>query len=181
MKKKIYVLIIILVLIFIILNIYNSEKVILNDISIFSLWSDLGENEKYKIDPEKQESIEINVFQTINVNTGMYRKIAPGSYGKFTIELKKPESMQCKITLKDISEKPHNLIFILDGYKYKSIKEMENKINLIFKTNKVATIQWEWQYENDEFGNIKDTEDGEKAQKYKFEIKAIVEDGNNEI
>lgn len=180
MKKKIYILIIILILIFIILNIYKSKDIVFDDISIFSLWNDLGENQEYKINPEKQESIEINVFQTVKNSVGIHKKVAPGSFGEFTIKLIKPKEAEYKIKLKDITDKPQNLVFILNGNKYESITEMENKLNIIFQTNNIATIKWEWKYENDEYGNMKDTEDGEKAQKYIFEIKAIIEEVENE-
>lgn len=180
MKKKIYIFIIVLILIFIILNIYKSKDIIFNDISIFSLWNDLGEEKEYKINPEEQQNIEIDIFQTIKNSVGIQKKVAPGCFGEFKIKLTKPKKSECKLKLKNLTDKPQNLIFILDGYKYESITEMENKINSIFQTNNIATIKWEWKYENDEYGDIRDTQDGEKAQKYIFEIKAIIEEVENE-
>ena len=180
MKKKIYILTIILILIFIILNIYKSKNIIFNDISIFSLWNDLGEKQEYEINPEKQENIEINLFKTAQKTIGIHKKIAPGSFGQFTIKLTKLKQSEYTVILRDITKKPQNLVFILGGRQYGTITEMEPQLNNIFETTNTATIKWKWRYENDEYGNEKDTEDGEKAQRYIFEIKAIIEEVENE-
>ena len=97
MKKVIkYILILmILSIIFIILNFYNSNKNIFEDIMIFGLWNDRGTKKEYEI--TSQNSVEIDVFTTTNSNK--YKKIAPGSSGSFTIKFKRPENSNYKIKI----------------------------------------------------------------------------------
>ena len=89
MKKRIYLSIIILILIFIILSFFNSKKQIFDDIAIFNLWSDSDDYE-FKINPQEEPSLEIDVFQTGRKNKKYNKKIAPGSRGSFVIKLTKP-------------------------------------------------------------------------------------------
>lgn len=170
-KKRIYILIIILILIFIIFNIFRSKKNIFDDIMIFNLWNATGDKNEYVINPQKEEKIELNVFNT----TDMYEKIAPGSSGQFKIKLIKPQNSDFKIVLKETSTKPQNLIFIVDGKKYYNIKDIEEKLNKIFRYTNNIIINWVWEYEVSEKKNIEDTEDGKEAQKYAFEITATIE------
>lgn len=65
MNKKVYILIIILILIIIILNIYKSNKKISDDITIFSLWNNIVDQE-YQINPQNSYETKIDIFQTIS-------------------------------------------------------------------------------------------------------------------
>lgn len=174
MGKKISIIIIILILILIILIFYTQKSKVFNDIMIFNLWEDLGEQE-YIVDPEKEDKIQIDVYQTIENVTELHKKIAPGSYGKFDIKLIKPINSSCEIIVKDITNKPQNLIFLLDGKKYNTIEEMQKILNEKLQTKNKVTIHWKWNYDSGEEKDIQDTDDGEKAERYIFEIKAIVE------
>lgn len=174
MKKKIKILIIILILIIIIFKFYKSKKDILNDIIIFSLWNDIGKDKEYVINPQKDENIQINIFQTIE--NGIYKKIAPGSYGKFTIRLIKTKEASCEIILREITKKPQNLIFKINNQTYNSFEEMKEKISKEIIEKNEVTINWNWKYDTNQEEDMEDTNDGEKAQKYLFEIKAIIED-----
>lgn len=153
------------------LNLFKAKMNIFDDIMIFNLWNATGDKDEYVINPQKEEKIELNVFNT----TDMYEKIAPGSSGQFKIKLIKPQNSDFKIILKETSTKPQNLIFIVDGKKYYNIKDMEESLNKIFQYNDNIIINWIWEYEVSEEKNAKDTEDGEEAQKYAFEIIATIE------
>ena len=175
MKKRIYLSIIILILIFIILSFFNSKKQIFDDIAIFNLWSDSDDYE-FKINPQEEPSLEIDVFQTGRKNKKYNKKIAPGSRGSFVIKLTKPLNAEYEISLKNITNKPQNLVFILDNRVYNSVEELQDKLNIIFQNQNTATIKWNWNYENNYTGNIIDTKDGEIAQKYIFEVKALIKE-----
>ena len=172
MKKIInYIFIlVILSLIFIILNFYESKKSIFDDITILGLWDNLGAENEYEI--TSQDTVEIDVFETIN---DVYKKIAPGSKGSFAIKFRRPINLNYKIKINEKTSKPQNLFFILGNKKYSSIKEMENIINEKFISTEKIIINWEWKYYIDEINDIEDTEDGEKAQKYIFEIESFIE------
>ena len=174
-KKAVFILIIILILIFIFLSFYKSKKNIFDDITIFSLWNGIGDKNEYVINPEKRENIKIDVFKTVEKGTEIYKKIAPGSHGKFTIKLTKPIEANSDVVLKELSNKPQNLIFTLNQKQYDSIEKMQQEINEIFKIQDEVTIYWEWPYELDTENDIQDTKEGEKAERYLFEVNAIIE------
>lgn len=179
MKKIIkYILILIILAIFIILNFYKSNKKIFEDIMIFGLWEDNGAKNEYEITLDK--TVKIDVFTTIN--NKMYKKIAPGSKGSFIIKFQKPIDSSYKIKINEKTSKPKNLLFIFEGKKYSSMKQMEDIINEKFIDTDKITINWEWKYYTDEINDIQDTRDGKNAQKYFFEIESIVEEQErNEI
>lgn len=182
MKKR-YVISIILILIIILIFNRTENKNILKDVLIFNLWSDIGEQNEYIINPEKETKIDI--FQTIKyeketnreVSYKVHKKVAPGSYGNFTIKLSKPVKSNLKINLSEIGTKPQNLIFIIGEQKYNSIKQMEEKITQELQEEGKIIIKWEWQYYNNIQNDIQDTKDGENLEKYYFEIQAIIEEG----
>ncbi|MBQ2836212.1 MAG: hypothetical protein IJE68_05205 [Clostridia bacterium] len=169
---KYILILIILVIIFIILNFYKSNKIIFEDIMILGLWNDIGAKNEYEI--SSQKTVKIDIFTTIN--NKMYKKIAPGCKGCFVIKFKRPSNTNYSIKIKEKTSKPQNLVFILENKKYNSIKEMENIINEKFVNTDEITINWEWEYYVNDIQDIQDTIEGENAQSYLFEIKAIIED-----
>ena len=128
MNKKVYILIIILILIIIILNIYKSNKKISDDITIFSLWNNIVDQE-YQINPQNSYETKIDIFQTISNKNGGNKKIAPGSFGKFKIKITKPLDSKCEIQLKNITAKPHNLIYSIGKQQYYSIEKLQEELN----------------------------------------------------
>lgn len=167
-----YILILIsLIIIFIILNFYKSNKNVFEDILIFSLWNKSVAKSEYEIN--SQNTVKIDVFSTIN--NKMYKKIAPGSKGSFVIKLKKPQNSNYKIKINEKTSKPQNLVFILDNKKYYYMKDMEKIINEKFANTNSITINWEWKYYINEIQDVQDTQDGKIAQKYIFEVEASVE------
>lgn len=195
MKKKVYLIIIILILIFMILSFCKLKNNIYNDIMIFDLWSDIGISEKqeneYIINPKKQNNITIDVFKTVQngiktettsrvsgteiSGAEIYEKVAPGSYGNFAIKIEKPLNQKCNIKVKDLNNKPKNLVFIIDGQRYESIQKIQEKLNQIFQVKNIVIINWEWKYDFNQEKDIEDTQDGKNISNYKFEIFATIE------
>lgn len=168
---KYILILIVLVIIFIILNFYKSNKIIFEDIMVLGLWDDISAKKEYEINLQK--NIEIDVFTT--VNNKFNKKIAPGSKGIFVIKFKRPVDTNYSIEINEKTQKPQNLVFILENKQYNSMTEMEDIINEKFMNTDEITINWEWKYFINEIQDIQDTTDGEKAQRYLFEIKAIIE------
>ena len=170
MKKIVYFLIIILILIIIFLIFYQSKKIIFDDHTIFNMW------DEYVINPEKNKSVQIDIFKKVSNGNKVHGKIAPGSYGCFVIKLIRPQDSKIDIKIKDITPKPKNLIFILNNREFHSIEEMQEELKEKFLTKDSIKIDWKWKYETSQEGDIEDTRSGEHAQSYIFEINAIVED-----
>lgn len=191
MKKRIYIVIIILILIFIIFKFYKSNKNVFNDILIFGLWNNITENDEvintdknnndkkyqyeYVINPQKQSNLQIDMLKTIKNEFGTNQKIAPGSVGEFIIKIDKENNIKNRIIIKDVTKKPENLVFILNGEEFYSIKQLEEKINEIIKETNRIIINWEWKYETNKEQDMQDTKDGKNAQNYIFEVEAILE------
>lgn len=182
MRKR-YVISIILILVIILIFNRTENKSILKDVLIFNLWSDLGEQNEYIINPEKETKIDI--FQTVEyeketnreVLYKIHKKVAPGSYGKFSIKLSKPVKSNLKIYLSEIGTKPQNLIFIIGEQRYNSVKQIEEVVTQKLQEEGKIIINWKWQYYDNIQNDIQDTEDGENLEKYYFEIQAIIEEG----
>jgi len=114
----------------------------------------------------------INLSDTINKNSLIREKIAPGTKGEFEILLHSNKKMNYRIQFKSTNEKPKNLYFQIKGndIKYQRLEDMETKLKGEIKENKSIVIQWKWDYEKDEIENIQDTKDGEKIKRYNFTI-----------
>lgn len=173
-KKKIKYILILIILILVLVNLIKNKKIIFDDIMILGLWNEAGEKNEYEI--TQTEPIQIDIFNTICNGNRINKKIAPGSYGKFTIRFKRPSNCEFEVKLKEKTRKPQNLIFILDNKKYISISEMEKEINEKLLDEEKIIINWVWEYHVNEIEDIEDTDDGENAQKYIFEINSIIED-----
>lgn len=169
MKKRLYFLIIILILIIIFIIFYKSKKMIFEEHTIFNMWNE------YVINPKKDKSIQIDIFKNISNGNKIHEKIAPGSYGDFSIRLIRPQNSKIDIKIKDITSKPNNLIFILDNNEFYSIEEMQEKLKEKLLTEESTKIKWIWKYETSKEGDIEDTKSGEIAQSYIFEINAILD------
>lgn len=141
-------------------------------------------NWSFKIDKDGQATKIVNLAETVNKNTLVNGKIAPGTSGEFTIKLDATESdVSVDYILEFINEKnkPQNLVFTYGERKLKSLGEMgEIKGNIGISGDKTATIKirWTWEYQtgataeeklaNDEI----DTRDGTSPLDYTFEIVA---------
>ena len=94
----------------------------------------------------------INLASTINNDTLVNNKIAPGTSGNFKINIDASEAevgINYKVEFTNEQNKPTNLKFIYNGLTYNSIKEIENKLEGTINAteeNKIKTISidWEW-------------------------------------
>lgn len=177
MKKRIYILIIFFVLIILIAfalkYFYQKQNLKFEDLLIFSMWN---ENNIYVLEPNKNPEIQINLYKTIKGEDKLYKKIMPGTKGEFIIIVKKDSDLKCKIMFMNITKKPKNLEFYLNGNTYNTLEEMQTEINEVLKENDRITINWEWKYHTNEQEDIEDTEDGEQLKEYVFKMDTIVEE-----
>ena len=132
--------------------------------------------DEYVIYPEESKSVQIDIFRKISNGNKVHGKIAPGSYGSFVIKLIKPQEAIVEIQVKDITTKPKNLVFFLEGQEFYSMEAMQKELQEKFLTKEKVKIDWKWKYETSTEGDIEDTQSGKNAQSYLFEVKAIIEE-----
>lgn len=134
---------------------------------------------------EKEEQIQnISLASTVNNETLVDNKIAPGTKGGFDIKIDGTGSdvgIDYKIVFSNERNKPTNLVFTYGNQKYSSISEIADAANGVINANdanKVKTIHidWEWPYVTGEnstaiAANDKtDTNDGKNITNYTFDI-----------
>ncbi len=119
----------------------------------------------------------INLNETIKQDTLIQEKIAPGTQGEFEILLQSNTKMNYQIKFKSTNEKPKNLNFRIKGKdrKYNQLEDMEQELQGEITKNKKFTIEWKWDYEENDIQNFQDTEDGQKIKQYNFTIYTIGE------
>ena len=118
---------------------------------------------------------DVKLANTINKNTLINEKIAPGTSGAFEILLETNEKISYEIKFKSKNDKPQNLVFEIEGKdrKYKKLEDMEKELKGEITENKRIIINWQWEYEKNKTEDKQDTKDGEKLTKYNFTIYAI--------
>lgn len=202
-KKKIIfklILILILIILFIIIffskNSMNIDK--FDDFLFIKIFSngisqtnniENNNNEKiynFKISYKNLDFKSLNLVDTIDKNTLIYEKIAPGTSGSFNILLYSNQNLKYRIEFHSINDKPKNLKFM--ALKNNQILEETNTLEelsrkLVGYINKDEniniTIKWYWNYEdkkNEEATDIQDTKDSEKIKKYQFDVYALGEE-----
>lgn len=202
-KKKIIfklILILILIILFIIIffskNSMNIDK--FDDFLFIKIFSngisqtnniENNKNEKiynFKISYKNLDFKSLNLVDTIDKNTLIYEKIAPGTSGSFDILLYSNQNLKYRIEFHSINDKPKNLEFM--ALKNNQILEETNTLEelsrrLVGYINKDEniniTIKWYWNYEdkkNEEATDIQDTKDSEKIKKYQFDVYALGEE-----
>ena len=120
----------------------------------------------------------INLLETIDKDTLLYEKIAPGTRGSFNIVLDSNQSLKYRIEFQSINEKPQNLKFeaLKDGELLKKSNTLEELSKSLKgdKNQKInITINWYWNFEslnNQEVVDIQDTRDAENIKRYEFSI-----------
>lgn len=191
-KTKIIKLILIIILInlFIIIFCFKqiSNKTQSDDflfLRLFQRQSKTAEEEySFKVNYLNKGLKTVNLSDTINKN--FYKKVAPGTNGKFNIVLNSTRDLQYQVKFSSTSAKPQNLKFmaLTNGEKITKASELEelseNLKGIILKNQKVSiTVLWYWPYEGEnqeEQVDIQDTIDGKNIEKYKFEILVLGEE-----
>lgn len=133
---------------------------------------------KFNINYKNLDFKSIDLSDTIDRNTLIYDKIAPGTSGSFDILLESNQDLNYKIIFNSINEKPRNLNFsaLKDNKligKSDTLEKLSEKLDGFISKNKKIdiTINWYWNYEgNGEDTDIQDTNDAENIRKYQFNI-----------
>ena len=140
----------------------------------------------FKIDYKNMDFKSIDLAETIDKETLVYEKIAPGTSGSFNILLDSNQNLKYKIEFNSISEKPQNLNFkalkneeILG--EANTLEELSEKlIGYINQNEKInIKINWYWNFEseeNRESTDIQDTKDAENIKSYQFNVCALGEE-----
>lgn len=131
---------------------------------------------------EKMQTISLN--STINNNTLVNNKIAPGTEGNFQIKIDATGAevgIDYKIIFENEKNKPTNLIFEYENKKYNSIVELQKDligtINADEKEKiKTLNINWKWPYETGKNQNeinqndVIDTNEAKNISNYTFDV-----------
>lgn len=173
-RKKILVLILIFIIILCVLFKITQAKDLnfQEDLIFFKLFG--IENIQEKENSKEENSYEVKItkgqnsyqkidlLQSIDMETLVNEKIAPGTKGSFYVYLTSNADMNYEIKILDKNKSPKNFKF--------EISENQGKI----EKNKIKKVEvnWEWPYEISKEENVQDTEDGKNIEEYNFEIKA---------
>ena len=152
----------------------------------FSLYNnfELINNDVLKVDLKNIDIKQIDLMKTVDKNTCLNKKIAPGTSGNFNILLDTNKDSKYKIYFQSVNEKPQNLYFkaIKDGKeiaKTQTLEELSEKLdgNIVKKEKIKINIQWYWNFENNKANSdIQDTEDSKKIKRYQFNLYALGEE-----
>ncbi len=117
---------------------------------------------------------DIYLADTIQKETLIHEKIAPGTKGVFEIVLESDQKINYQINFESKNEKPENLIFQVEGNdrKYKRLEDMQEQLKGEVIQNKKIVIRWQWEYEKNAIQDRQDTKDGENIKQYYFTIYA---------
>lgn len=146
--------------------------------------TEIEENYIFKVDLKNIDIKQIDLMKTVDKNTCLNKKIAPGTSGNFNILLETNKDSKYKIYFQSVNEKPQNLYFkaIKDGKeiaKTQTLEELSEKLdgNIVKKEKIKINIQWYWNFENNKANSdIQDTEDSKKIKRYQFNLYALGEE-----
>ena len=138
----------------------------------------------FKVNGKKEEIQSIDLVSTINDETILGSKLAPGTSGSFDIVIDATETeVGIKYNIISIEEtnKPHNLKFKYEEKEYNTLKELQEKMCGTINANdenkvRILKILWKWNHETGSTAeeinanNLLDTEDAQNIQNYKFTI-----------
>lgn len=134
---------------------------------------------QYRFDV-KYENIklqDINLLNTVNHDTLIKEKIAPGTKGNFNLILNSTQDIDYQVKFESKNKKPQNLKFYLDNVpmEFNSLEDLQSVLqgHLYANEEKVIKIDWKWDYENSNIGNKQDTEDSKNIFQYNFEVKVL--------
>ena len=142
------------------------------------------ENYIFKVDLKNIDIKQIDLMKTVDKNTCLNKKIAPGTSGNFNILLETNKDSKYKIYFQSVNEKPQNLYFkaikdVKEIAKTQTLEELSEKLdgNIAKKEKIKINIQWYWNFENNKANSdIQDTEDSKKIKRYQFNLYALGEE-----
>ena len=138
----------------------------------------------FKVNENEEEIQTIKLASTINNETLVNNKIAPGTNGSFTIKVDGTGSdvgINYTVNVQNETQKPQNLIYTYNGKTYNNISEIAKDASGIINANdenkvKEIKIDWSWNYETgstekEKIENKKqDTIDAKTITDYSFDI-----------
>lgn len=197
-KIKILKLFIIVILVIIVIIVFNSKINLFQSddyifLKIFQKTIDQSkdtyntkkeENYVFKVSFKSIDIKQIDLIKTVNKDTCVNEKIAPGTSGSFNILLETNKKSKYKINFISVNEKPQNLHFKAlkdeeEIVKADTLEKLSEKLegNINKKESIKIEIQWYWDFENTkENTDIQDTEDSKKIRKYQFNLYALGEE-----
>ena len=141
---------------------------------------DIEGNDRYVFDVDFKNivSSDIELTSTIDANSKVNNKIAPGTSGEFSIIISTRDStvdMKYSVDFEDVTkEKPSNLLFKAKGRnkEYSSLHDLEKYLRGFAEkeTQTEYIIEWYWAYEINDDQDKVDTNDGMNLENYKFRI-----------
>lgn len=142
------------------------------------------ENYVFKVSFKSIDIKQIDLIKTVNKNTYVNEKIAPGTSGSFNILLEANKNSKYKINFISVNEKPQNLHFKAlkdeeEIVKADTLEKLSEKLegNINKKESIKIEIQWYWDFENNKTNSdIQDTEDSKKIKRYQFNLYALGEE-----
>ena len=139
----------------------------------------------FKVGKENEQIQNIQLVNTVDKDTLVNGKIAPGTSGQFFINLDATDSevgVDYEVKFENEKNKPSNIIFSYSGQKFHSLGEItaiKGKIG-VDEENKSRRIQilWTWEYETgigEEIyeNDILDTQEGIENLNYTFDVNVI--------
>ena len=139
----------------------------------------------FKVGKENEQIQNIQLVNTVDKDTLVNGKIAPGTSGQFFINLDATDSevgVDYEVKFENEKNKPSNIIFSYSGQKFHSLSEItaiKGKIG-VDEENKSRRIQilWTWEYETgigEEIyeNDILDTQEGIENLNYTFDVNVI--------
>lgn len=137
----------------------------------------------FKVNDKEEQMQTINLGSTIDNNTLVENKIAPGTAGNFEIKIDAKEAevgIDYKVRFINENNKPQNLIFTYQDKTYTNITKLEEVLTGTIDANaeekeKTFNIHWEWPYETGIGTSIAtndkiDTENGKNIGLYTFDV-----------
>lgn len=138
----------------------------------------------FKVNDNAEKMKSISLKSTINNETLINNKIAPGTEGNFQIKLDATGSdvgINYNIKFENETQKPTNLKFTYNGKTYNSLAELGEALSGVINANgedktKTLSINWNWKYETGSTKNeissndIIDTQEAKTIENYNFDI-----------
>ena len=168
-KIKILKLFIIVILVIIVIVVFNSKiNLFQSDDYIFlkifqkttnqpqdTYNTKKEENYVFKVSFKSIDIKQIDLIKTVNRNTYVNEKIAPGTSGSFNILLEANKNSKYKINFISVNEKPQNLHFKAlkdeeEIVRADTLEKLSEKLegNINKKESIKIEIQWYWDFEN---------------------------------
>lgn len=112
----------------------------------------------FKVNGQKEQVEKINLNSTMNNESLIGNKIAPGTEGSFNIVIDATGTdvgINYNIDFSEETNKPTNLKFTYDEKEYTSIEELTEDLSGVINANdenkeRTLNIKWKWDYETGE-------------------------------